>query len=138
MATEYPGNAMIAPHYRVGNEVLDDEIMYSMAGYTQKGVTLAPGQGILLGGTLLGRVTATKLWKAYNNSASDGTEVARGILRKSVDTGLDANAVAFQANIVIQGIVKNSKVSGAGATAIASAVADLNARQDTVFDTFTF
>lgn len=112
----------------------DDEILYSYARFTQKGVTLAPGQGILPAGTVLGRVTATKLWKVYNNSNSDGTEVARGVLRRAVDTGADSTAAKIQGNIVISGILKNDKVSGADANAIT----DLNAREDTVLGTFTF
>jgi len=134
MAVEFPGNVIPAPGYRKGNQSLDDELLYSTAGYTQKGVTLAPGQGILPLGCVLGRVTSTKLWKVYNNSNSDGTEVARGLLRNTVDTGTDTSAASFQGNIVIQGIAKNSKVSGADSAALV----DLNARQDTVLDTFTF
>jgi hypothetical protein len=134
MAVEYPGNVIPAPKYSKGNYSLDDELMYSMVGYTQKGVTLAPGQGILPLGTVMGRVTSTKLWKVYNNSASDGTEVARGILRQTVDTGTSTGADKLQGNIVIAGIVKNSKVSGADSAALT----DLNARTDTVLDTFSF
>ncbi len=133
MAVEYPGNVIPAPKYSKGNYSLDDELMYSMVGYTQKGVTLAAGQGILPLGTVMGRVTSTKLWKVYNNAASDGTEVARGILRQTVDTGTSGSD-KLQGNIVIAGIVKNSKVSGADSAALT----DLNARTDTVLDTFSF
>jgi len=101
-----------------------------MAGYTQKGVTIAAGQGILPIGTVLGRKTSDKKYYVYNNGASNGVEVARGVLRRPVDTtGGDQLA-----NIVIKGILKNSLVSGADAAALV----DLNARQDTVLDTFTF
>jgi hypothetical protein len=134
MATEFPGNVIPAPGYTKGNYSTDDELMYSMQGYTQKGVTLAAGQGIVPLGTVMGRVTSTKKWKVYNNAASDGTEVARGILRNTVDTGTSSSGTEYQANIVIMGIVKNSKVSGADSAALV----DLGARQDTVLDLFSF
>lgn len=133
---EYPGNVIPQPGMYHGASSVDDEIMASMVGYTQQGVTLGANQGILPAGTVLGRKTADKLWYVYNNAHSDGTEVARGILRKTVNTALatvDA-VVGYQANIVVAGIVKNSKVSGADSAAIV----DLAARQDTVLDLFRF
>ncbi len=133
MADQF-GNAVPAPGFTQKDAVTDQELLYSTAGYTQKGVTLAGGQGVLYAGTVLGRVTATKKWGKYNNSAGDGTEVARGILRKTVDTGTGGTAQDMQANIVIRGILKNSMVSGADANALT----DLGARQDTVLGTFTF
>lgn len=109
---------------------VDQELLYSAVGYTQKGVTIAGGQGILPIGTVLGRKTSDKKYYVYNNGASTGVEVARGVLRRPVDTtGGDQLA-----NIVIRGILKNSLVSGADSAALT----DLNARQDTVLDTFTF
>lgn len=133
---EYPGNVIPQPGFYVGGSTVDDEIMFSMEGYTQKGITLAPNQGIILAGTLMGRVTASKLWKPYNNSNSDGTEVARGVLRQSVNTAAYAQdaVVGYQGNIVVQGLVKNSKISGSDA----SALTDLGATQDTVLDIFRF
>lgn len=118
------------PGFTTGDVTKDPELMYSMAGYTQKGVTIAGGQGILPIGTVLGRKTSDKKYYVYNNALSTGVEVARGILRKAVDT----SAGDQLANIVIKGIVKNSLVSGADSAALV----DLNARQDTVLDTFTF
>lgn len=109
---------------------VDPELLYSTAGYTQKGVTVAGGQGILPIGTVLGRKTSDKKYYVYNNSLSNGTEVARGVLRRPIDT---RNGDQL-ANIVIQGILKNDLVSGADAAALV----DLNARVDTVLNTFTF
>lgn len=111
----------------------DPELLYSTARFTQKGVTLAGGQGILPMGTVLGRVTSTKKWKVYNNSASDGTQVARGVLRRGVDTG-SAGALDQLGNIVISGILKLEYVSGADSAALT----DLGARTDSVLNTFTF
>ncbi len=111
----------------------DPEILYSTAGYTQKGVTLAGGQGILPAGTVLARKTADKKYYVYNNSGSGGLEVARGILRRGVDTGA-AGAADQLGNIVIAGILKNSLLSGADS----SALTDLGAVTNTVMDTFKF
>jgi Bacteriophage lambda head decoration protein D len=63
------------------------ELMLSMAGYTQRGVMLAPGQGALPTGTILGKVTATGLYYAYDGTATDGRQVALGVLRDARDTG---------------------------------------------------
>jgi len=108
----------------------DPEIMYSMEGYTQKGVTLAGGQGVLAAGTVLGQKTADKLYYAYSNANADGTQTARGILRTGADTG-GAGAPAQQGNIVIRGIVKLNAVVGLDAAALT----DLGATQDTVLNT---
>jgi len=111
----------------------DSELLYSTARFTQKGVTLAGGQGILPIGTVLGRKTSDKKYYVYNNGHSDGTEVARGVLRREVDTG-SAGSADQLANIVISGILKNSLVSGADS----SALTDLGATVDTVLGTFKF
>lgn len=50
-------------------------------------VTLAGGQGVLPTFTVLGLVTATGLWVAHNPAASDGSEVAAGVLAYEVNTG---------------------------------------------------
>jgi hypothetical protein len=124
------GNVVKVPGTGGASEVKPAEILYSYAKFTQKGVTLAGGQGLLAGGTLLGRATATKKYKAYSNAASDGTEVCRGVLRQPVDTS-KGDAVG---NIVVSGILKRSKLVGLDA----NAVTDLDAREDTVNDIFSF
>lgn len=122
------------PGYSQGPEYKDPEILYSTVGYTQKGVTLAGGQGILPAGTVLGRRTADKKYYVYNNAAGDGTEVARGVLRRGVDTGVGGTSVDQLGNIVITGILKLSAVSGADA----GALTDLGGVTDTVRGTFKF
>lgn len=113
-----------------GPTYTDEEILYSTAGHTQKGVTLASGQGILPAGCVVGRKTADKKYYVYDNAASDGTEVARGVLRKGADTTFGDQL----GNIVIMGILKLDKVSGADA----SALTDLGAVTDSVRNTFKF
>ncbi len=118
------------PGYSQGPEFKDPEILYSTVGYTQKGVTIAGGQGILPAGTVVGRRTSDKKYYVYNNGAGNGTEVARGVLRRGADTTKGDQL----GNIVITGILKLSAVSGADA----SALTDLGATVDTVRGTFKF
>lgn len=135
MANEF--QSIPVPSYTQGDVYVDTEILYSTNRFTQKGVTLKGGQGVLKAGTLLGRKTSDKKYYAYDNSKADGTEVARGVLRRDVDT--NANGGADQlTNMVISGIVKSTFISGAGTNAITDAVSDLNAKLDTVMGTFTF
>ena len=133
---DYVGNALVPPTQRRVNNGLyttDRELLASTSGFTQRGCTLGGGQGIIPLGTVMGRVTATKKWAPYASGASDGTQVARGVLRTTVDTGTGASSVDVQANIVIMGQLTWSLMSGADATAITS----LGGRYDTVLDTFT-
>jgi hypothetical protein len=122
------------PGYQQGPEYTDPEILYSTAGFTQKGVTLAGGQGILPAGTVLGRKTSDKKYYVYDNVGSGGVEVARGVLRRAVDTGASGTTVDQLGNIVIAGILKLNLVSGADA----GAITDLGAVTDSVRNTFKF
>jgi hypothetical protein len=113
----------------------DPEILYSTAGFTQKGVTIASGQGVLAAGTVMGMKTADKKYYPYNNANADGTETARGILRRAVDTGTVVNVANDQlGNIVIQGIVKRSLIVGMDP----AARTDLGAFEDDVRGTIKF
>jgi hypothetical protein len=64
-------------------------------------------------GLVLGKVTATGKYKQYANGASDGTEVAAGILDDEVNL-LDESGTArdSQATMLIHGFVTESKVFG--------------------------
>jgi len=64
-----------------------EELLLSTQGYTQRGVTLAPGLGVLPTGTILARSTSLGLYFPYLGTATDGRGVAVGILRDSRDTG---------------------------------------------------
>lgn len=134
MANEYVGNLIPSPGFFKGNVLDDPELLYSYARFTQKGVTLAAGQGVLKLGTVLAQLSTTKKWVAYSNAGSDGAGVARGVLRRGVDTGTDEDGPEYQGNIVISGILKNQLLTGVDS----AAVTDLNARVDDALDTFTF
>lgn len=76
------------------------ELLLSMAGYTQRGVTLAAGQGILPTGCVIARHTASGRYFAYNAAATDGRQTPVGVLRDARDTGGPGSAslAAFNAN----------------------------------------
>ena len=107
------GNEIPAAGISRTANVPNDEILYSTAGFTQKGVTLAPGKGLLIGGTVLARNSSTKLYEKWVNGGANGTGTPVGVLRKTVETGSDTNGQKYLANIVIAGILKLSKVSSA-------------------------
>lgn len=105
---EYTGNAIPAPGFRSGGGVIDDELLFSTQGYTQKGVTLKAGQGVLLLGTALKQDATSKRY-VRATAAEDAT----GFLRQSVDTGSDPAGQEWQGNIVTMGMLKLAKVSAA-------------------------
>lgn len=66
------------------------ELLLSTAGYTQRGVTLAGGQGILPTGAVIARITTgalAGLWALYQAGANDGRQTGIGVLRDARDTG---------------------------------------------------
>lgn len=125
----YPGNAIPAPGYAQSSTTVDDELLYSTVGYTQKGVTLKPGQGVLLLGTLLKQDASTK---QYVKTTSN----PEGLLRQTVDTGAAADGQVWQANILLMGIAKLDKVSAANSGVTLSNV--LGAQINEVIGTFKF
>jgi Bacteriophage lambda head decoration protein D len=65
-----------------------EELLFSVsAGYSQRGVTLAGGQGVLPTGSVLARHTASGYYMLYQAGATDGRATAIGVLRDSRDTG---------------------------------------------------
>ena len=61
--------------------------------FTQKPVTVASTSPALGVGTVLGQVTETGLFVAYDDSADDGREVAKGILAHAVNPVGEGRAV---------------------------------------------
>jgi hypothetical protein len=70
---------------------------------------------VLVRGTVLGKVTASGKYAAYDNAASDGTEVAAGILCEDVDA-TDGDVTA---NMYVTGAFKAAGLTGDDAAAIA-------------------
>ncbi len=59
-------------------------------------VTIAAAATALVAGTVLGKITASGKFVAYSNAASDGSEVAAGVLYANVpDSAADQKAVAI-------------------------------------------
>jgi hypothetical protein len=134
MADAY-GNPLDPPGTSQVAEVKPGDILASYARFTQKGVTLKGGQGVLAAGTVLGRETATKKYLAYDDANSPaGIGVAKGVLRENVDTGPSGAPKDKLGNIIMSGIVKYSKLVGYDA----NAGTDLNGRVDTDRDWLIF
>ncbi|MBS0576237.1 MAG: head decoration protein [Proteobacteria bacterium] len=102
--------------------------------YSREQATVAAGQNLPLG-AVVGRETATGKLKALDPSASDGTEIAVGVLAQAVDATLidreDAILIARHA-IVARGAL----IWPAGVTTAqrAAAIAQLEARGIVVRD----
>lgn len=112
----------------------DDELLASYAAFTQRGVTLCGGIGLVPTGCVLGQHTASKLYFPADQLATDGRQTVLGLLREARDTGgaggtlsspsLTGTNPSFPAspsgktaanilgNLVIRGIVNLSLVSG--------------------------
>ena len=72
-------------------------------------VTLS-GSSALEAGTVLGKITSSGKYAAYNNSNSDGTEVAKGILFSRVDLSqASANPLG---SMMVHGMVRSGSLIG--------------------------
>ena len=86
-------------------------------------VTIVTGEGELAKGTVLGKVTATGKYKAYDNTANDGSETAKLILADAVDaTSADVLASAYRSGCfdpdALTGLDANAKTDFDGTTII--------------------
>ena len=84
-------------------------------------VTVTLGSSALKSGTVMSQLTATGKWVPYDDSGTDGTETASGILYTALPAGSgDVKAVMF---------VRQCEVTRAALTGLnANAVADLAAK----------
>ncbi|CAG2153239.1 head decoration protein [Ralstonia mannitolilytica] len=102
--------------------------------YSREQATVAAGQNLPLG-TVVGRMTATGKLAALDPSATDGTEVAAGVLGNAVDATLidreDAILIARHAIVARQALIWPTGLSAAQRTA---AIAQLEARGIVVRD----
>lgn len=114
MAEQF-GNTIPAPSYNEGPYIANDELLFSTRGLVQKGVTLKPGQGVLLLGTLLDQDPATKQYVKTVTPAN-----AKGVLRQTTDT--DFGGKTWQANIVYAGTLALAKVKAANSGVTLSSV----------------
>lgn len=81
---------------------------------SREAIVLASGAGLVLAGTVLGKVTVTGKYLPYDNDASDGTEVAAAVLLAEADaTASDVAAVGIVREAEVW---KDRLVWGAGVT----------------------
>ena len=127
-----PGGVNVVPF------TTDVELLNSTgAGWTQAGVTLKPGQGVLDVGTPIVKDGSSAM---YLKAATNATTAIEGFLRTAVDTGSSSSDPARLGNIVRHADVKYSVVKAAngGSDLTSGAIATLNGRLDTVRDSFIF
>lgn len=92
----------------------------SNGSFSRELLTIVAAAPAMVSGTVLGRIAASGKYTAYNNGASDGTEVARGVLYTSVDdTATDQNAVV----IVRDAEVAAAKLVGSDTPGVADLLA---------------
>lgn len=84
--------------------------------YTREQVTITAGQN-LPAGAVVGKITASGKYAAYDNNASDGTETAAGVLVAAVD----ASAADEEGVIIARGpaVVLNRALDWNGQTGAA-------------------
>jgi hypothetical protein len=105
-------------------------------GFTQRGVILAGGQGVLPTGTVLAQYTSGPnqyAYGVYSDSGSNGLNTPLGFLRNGVDTGT-VTGVNTGGLLVDRGIVNVAVTSGLTSTAIVKLVG----RQDAAVNRFYF
>ncbi len=72
--------------------------------YAVENATIVSGQN-LKAGQVVGKITATGKYKAYDNAAGDGSEAAAGVLWDAVDASSadKAGAVIVRGEVVLDG-----------------------------------
>ena len=77
-------------------------------------ITVADGADVLLSGTVMGKITASGKYTAYDDGNSDGTEDAAGILLNRVDpTNGDELG-----SLMVMGVVRTGSLYGLDAAAM--------------------
>jgi len=79
-----------------------------------KPITIASGQGLLKKGTVLGKITASGEYGAYNDANVDGTETAKLILAEDAD---DATSAAVKSIAYASGHFNQAALTGYDAAA---------------------
>lgn len=134
---EGTGNVLRPPGRTSKSATTDEEIVYSYAGFTQKGLTILSGSGFLPTGTVL-KLSGTA--NKYTGAAKANVALALAILRKDVD----ATSTDMLANYVLHGTLKASMIkytddtdglSGAELIALATA---LGGHYNSLSDTLSY
>lgn len=93
------------------------EIVYGGREGLKIPVMLASGLN-LAKGTVLGRITASGLYAAYDEGGDDGTEVASGILAHDVNSGSTGQDRPVDTAMYIEGFFYEDQLVGLDADAI--------------------
>jgi len=102
----------MAEDYGVTEETLSaDDLIGGSHGTIEKAITLAEAAGDLDRGQVLGRVTASGEYAAYDAAAEDGTETPRAILARDTD----ASAAAAATVAYVHGEFNEAALTGNGA-----------------------
>lgn len=111
------------------------EILASTVGLEKLGIQIDTAvAALIVKGTVMGKVTASGLYKPYDNAAVDGTEVALGIIVDDCDPTVSADQADLRlaASMYIHGSFVEANLVGLDATG----KTDLGGR--TVGTIFTF
>jgi head decoration protein D len=93
-------------------------------------ITIVSGQN-LVAGAVLGKITASGKYKAYDDAAVDGSQAAAGILFDAVDaSAADAKGVGILRHAEVDGDMLNWASQNAGQ--ITNGITDLLALQITI------
>lgn len=87
------------------------------AGFPTTNVTLASTQTAIVAGTILGIIEASGLAVAYDDNATDGSEVAKGILAVNADPATEGRAIPVP--MYIGGQFVEARLTGLDAAAAA-------------------
>lgn len=77
-------------------------------------VTIVSGSAALVGGTVLGKITASGKYDAYDNGDSDGTQTAVGILLNRADP-TDGDVLG---SMMVHGVVRSGSLTGIDSAAV--------------------
>ena len=123
MAVDQVGNVVQAPGFSVTAATTDDEILASTAGFTQLGVTLKAAKGVLAAGTVLARVTSSKLYVPYVTASSEVQTVTL--------TVNEGQSLGGTFTLSFSGETTGNIAYDANATAVATALKALSNIDDT-------
>lgn len=84
-----------------------------------KGITLKGGNGVLSRGSVIGVITASGLGVIADKAATDGSQLAVGVLCDDVDTGATGTTATTIGSIYITGVFNENALIFAQGTAFA-------------------
>lgn len=124
------GNVIYAPGASKTPYTTDNELLASGKNWSQFGVTLKQGQGVLAVGTPLTKDSGTGTYVAAASTATSGVV---GFLRLETDTGVAGTTLPRMGDVVYTGVLKYSLIKAANANTdlTAGLLTSLGARVDT-------